>query len=81
MVGHVALAGVSGEVLTRIGEHLKNESPFRDTIMITHANGSSGYLPGDNDFKTPGYEVMVSRAKVGAEGAIVDGLLDLMHRR
>jgi neutral ceramidase len=79
-IGTVALAGVSGEVLTRIGRHLKEQSPFRETIMITHANGASGYLPADEDYETPGYEVMVSRAKEGAETAIVEGLLDLMRR-
>jgi len=34
-------AGVSGEVLDRIGTRLKNESPFRNSIMVTHTNRSS----------------------------------------
>ena len=80
-VDDLALGGVSGEVLTRIGERFKNESPFPETVMITHANGSSGYLPSDEDYRTPGYEIMVSRVKPGTEGAIVDGLLELLDSK
>lgn len=78
MIGPVALAGVSGEVLTRIGQRLKAESPFVETMMITHANGSSGYLADDEAYRTPGYEVVTTRVREGAEDAIVEGLLDLM---
>lgn len=48
MIDNVALAGVSGEVFTDIFQHLRRESPFRYTVMVTHANGSSGYIPSDN---------------------------------
>ena len=81
MIGNVALAGVSGEVLTVIYQHLAKESPFRNTVMVTHANGSSGYIPNDAAFDLPGYEVTTSRLKPGcAENAIVNGFLDLMKR-
>ncbi len=30
-----------------IGQRLKKESPFDYTIMVTHANGSIGYIPND----------------------------------
>ena len=50
-LNEVAVTGVSGEVLTRIYLHLKNESPFNATIMVTHANGSSGYIPSEARFR------------------------------
>jgi neutral ceramidase len=82
MIDDVALAGVSGEVMTLIAQRLKKESPFRQTIMITHANGSSGYIPDNTAFDQPGYEVTTSHLKPGcAEDAIVNGFLDLMRRR
>jgi hypothetical protein len=80
MINNVALVGVSGEVLTGIGMRLKEESPYAETIMITHTNGSSGYLVTDEAYKTPGYEVVSTRARSGAEDAIVNGLLDLIHK-
>jgi Neutral/alkaline non-lysosomal ceramidase, N-terminal len=81
MIDNVALAGVSGEVFTLIAQRLKRESPFSRTIMVTHANGSSGYIPNDAAFDPVSYEVTASRLKPGcAEGAIVNGFLDLMRR-
>lgn len=59
------------EVLTGIGMRLKEESPSAEPMMITHTNGSSGYLVTDEAYKTPGYEVVSTRARSGAEDAIV----------
>src|SRR5207237_10505241 len=50
-LGDVALAGVSGEVLSPIFQHLRKQSPAGRTIMITHANGSSRYIPDDAGFE------------------------------
>lgn len=81
MINDIALAGVSGEVLTMIHERLKRESPFKHTIMVTHANGASGYIPDDAAYDQVSYEITTTRIKRGcAEGAIVNGLLDLMNR-
>jgi len=81
MIDNVALAGVSGEVFTLIAQRLKRESPFTHTVMVTHANGASGYIPNDGAFDPVSYEVTASRLKPGcAEGAIVNGFLDLMGR-
>jgi len=78
-VNHVALAGVSGEVFTRISQRLKKESPFNDTVMVTHANGSSGYILSDDAFDTISYENTATHLKPGcAEKGIVNGLLEMM---
>ena len=79
MLNHIAITGVSGEVLTMIGTRLKDESPFANTIVVTHANGSSGYIPDDAAYDQVSYEIISSRVKRGcAEDAIVNGLLDMM---
>lgn len=79
MLNKLAITGVSGEVFTLIAQHLKEKSPFNDTIMITHANGSSGYIPSDDAFEPVSYEVTTSRLKPGcAEPGIVNGLLEMM---
>ena len=81
-MNEIALAGVSGEVLTMISEHLKRQSPFSRTVMVTHANGSSGYIPDDAAFDQISYEITTSRLKPGcAENAIVNGFLKLMEQR
>jgi hypothetical protein len=82
MINDIALAGVSGEVMTMIQQHLRNESPFSHTIMVTHANGSSGYIPDDAAFDQVSYEITTSRLKPGcAENAIVNGFLNLMEQQ
>lgn len=82
MMNDIVLAGVSGEVMTMIHEHLKKESPFRHTVMVTHANGSSGYIPDDAAFDQVSYEITTSRLKPAcAENAIVDSFLRLMEQR
>jgi len=78
--GPLAFAGVSGEVLTGIGEHLKRESPYSRTFMVTHANGSSGYIPDDAAYAQISYEIWISRLKPGcAETAIVDSFRQMME--
>jgi len=80
MIGTVPIAGVSGEVFTLIQQHLQRESPFSHTIMVTHANGSSGYIPNDDAFGQISYEITTSHLKPGcAENAIVEGFLDLLR--
>jgi len=82
LIDDIAFAAVSGEVMTMIQEHLKKRSPLSHTVMVTHANGSSGYIPDDAAFEQVSYEVTSSRLKPGcAESAIVNGLLKLMEQR
>ena len=79
MLNHIAVTGVSGEVLTLIGTRLKKESPFSATIVVTHANGSSGYLPDDAAYDQASYEIVTTRVKPGcAEDGIVNTLLAMM---
>ena len=49
--------------------------------MVTHANGSSGYIPSDTAFDRISYEITTSHLKPGcAENAIVNGFLDMIRR-
>jgi neutral ceramidase len=81
MVNHTALVGVSGEVLTLIGTRLKQESPFSHTLMVTHCNGTVGYIPDDSAYQHASYEVASSPVKQGcAETAIVNAALELMDQ-
>jgi hypothetical protein len=81
-INDIALAGVSGEVFTLIAQRLARESRIKPTIMVTHTNGSSGYIPNDAAFEPVSYEVTASRLKPGcAENAIVNGFLELIGPR
>jgi len=44
-----------------IHEHLKKESPFSRTVMITHANDRVGYMPDDAALDQVSNEITTSR--------------------
>jgi hypothetical protein len=78
MVNDIALAGVSGEVFTEIGEHLKKDSLFDRTIMVTLGPNGVGYIPTDKAYLLPSEKAVGNRIKPGcAEPAIVNGFVDL----
>jgi hypothetical protein len=80
-VHRIAFAGVAGEVLTGIALRLKRESPLSQTIMVTHCNGSTGYLPDDAAYSEISYEIVSAPVKRGcAEVGIVEGFLNLIDR-
>jgi len=78
-VGDVVFTGVSGELMTEIGMRIKEESPFKNTVIITHCNGHSGYLCTNHSYPEGGYEVMVSRTMPGTEYLITDNLMTMIH--
>ena len=43
--------GGSGVVATELGIELKEKSPYKNTFIITHCNGSAGYLVTDKALK------------------------------
>jgi len=77
-IGNIILTGVSGEVFNQISVRMRKQSPYTNTFMVTHCNGSSGYLVSEEAYAEGGYEVNSTRAKTGAEKAIIDGLLQLI---
>jgi neutral ceramidase len=80
MLDQVAIAGVSGEVVTNIYRHLQKETPLADTILATIVNDRVGYLVDDAAYDRPIFEVNGSPAARGcAEKAIVDGLVGMIR--
>jgi hypothetical protein len=90
-IGNIVLTGVSGEVFNQISVQMRKQSPFKNTFMITHCNGSSGYLVTEDSYPTDtqkgyedkyhpkgGYEPGSTRAKTGAEKAIIENLLQMI---
>lgn len=81
LINHIALTTVSGEVVTNIYRHLKKDSPFTNTIMITLANDRVGYIVDDASYDTPTFESSNTPLQRGfAESAIVHGLVEMMEQ-
>ena len=83
MINDIALATVSGEVYTNIYWHLKKDSPYTSTIMVTLGNGRIGYILDDASYETSYRENGVGNAmkKGCAENTIVNGILEMMGKR
>jgi hypothetical protein len=77
-IGSLLIAGISGELMTEIGLEIKSLSPFPETIIVTHCNGSSGYICTDKAFKEGGYEVSVTKLQPGAEKLLISKYQELI---
>ncbi|HTR95447.1 MAG TPA: neutral/alkaline non-lysosomal ceramidase N-terminal domain-containing protein [Trebonia sp.] len=79
MVGQIAFVGVSGEVVTRIYQRLRRESPLANTVLISIVNDRIGYIADDEAYDRPTHEVNGSPIQRGhAEDAIVAGAVDMI---
>jgi neutral ceramidase len=81
MVDRIAFTAVSAEVVTKVYQRLRKESPFSNTIMVTLSNGRIGYIPDDAAYDNPTFEVNGAPLKKGCgESTIVNGFLELMQK-
>lgn len=80
MIDRIALASVSAEVYTDIYWHLKKDSPYTNTIMMTLTNGRIGYLAGDADYEMPFFGASTSIKRGCVEPGIVSGMLEMMNQ-
>jgi hypothetical protein len=78
-VGDVAFIGFSVEMLTEIGMAIKAGSPFKHTFIITHCNGSSGYLPVSELYKEGGYEINSTHFAIGSDKIVIKKALRMLY--
>lgn len=81
-IGDLSVCTIPFEVFVEIGLELKQKSPFSKTFTISHANGSSGYLPTFAQHKLGGYETWLgtSRVEFHAADKIVTNLLTMLNQ-
>lgn len=79
-VGDVAFVGLGGEVFNHIGRAIKAASPFRCTVIITHCNGTAGYLPTPDVFDEGGYEVQSSRFGPQASEQVIAKTVEMLNQ-
>jgi len=75
----VAFVGFNVEMLTEIGMEIKKGSPFKRTFIITHCNGSSGYLAPAELYKEGGYEINATRFEIGSSDMVVKKALRMLY--
>jgi neutral ceramidase len=78
-IGDVAFIGFNVEMLTEIGMAIKAGSPFKHTFIITHCNGSSGYLPLSELYKEGGYEINSTHFAIGSDKIVIKKALRMLY--
>ena len=78
-IGDLVLSGVSGELFTEIGMEVKKRSPYANTFIVTHCNGSNGYICTDSAYPVGGYEVGASWLMPGVEKPLTEKFMELIR--
>ena len=78
-VGQIAFVGFGGEMFNEIGLAIKRGSPFAHTLVITHCNGSAGYLPVRRAYLEGGYEVQSSPFGSAAAEQVIKETLRMLN--
>lgn len=78
-MGEVCFVGLGGEILTEIGMAIKAGSPCRHTFVITHCNGSAGYLAPKHLYVEGGYEINSTRFAPQAAEMVVKKAIAMLH--
>lgn len=68
-IGHLGLCAIPFEVFVEIGLELKQASPLGRTMVLSHANGSYGYLPTVEQHQWGGYETWMGTSNVEVQAA------------
>ena len=79
-VGEVAFVGLGGEVFNEIGRAIKDGSPFPVTFVITHCNGTAGYMPTRASYPDGGYEIRSSRFAPSADELLTREVLAMLRQ-
>ncbi|MBQ4543394.1 MAG: hypothetical protein IJA19_04405 [Clostridia bacterium] len=77
-IGDMVFAGIGGEAFTDIGNRIREDSPYENTVVCCLTNCTGGYIPTSVAYEEGGYEARSSKLAPGGDNIIVDGILDLI---
>jgi neutral ceramidase len=81
MINDIAITAAAAEVFTEIGMHVKQDSLFDRTLMVTLLANRVGYIPTDKAYLLPSEKAVGNRLKPGcAEPAMVGEFQAMMKR-
>lgn len=78
-VDDIAFVGIGCELLTEVGMAIKAGSPYEHKFVITHCNGSAGYLAPKHRHKDGGYEIRRTGFAPEAADILVKRTLQMLH--
>jgi hypothetical protein len=75
----LAWVSLPGEIFVELGLAIKQNSPFRQTMIAELANGSIGYIPTRVAYPQGNYEVVSARCAEGSGEMLVDAALSVLR--
>ena len=90
-IGDVALVGLPGEIFNEFGIYIKENSPFKNTLVVSLANGNYKYFPTKISFTqgpegflpmTTGYETTpgTTRYDIGAGEKLAEAAVEQLKK-
>jgi hypothetical protein len=70
-LGDLAVCAIPFETFVEIGLDLKKRSPLPQTMVISMANGSNGYLPTPEQHRLGGYETWLGTCRVQEDASVI----------
>jgi hypothetical protein len=74
----LAWVALPGEIFVELGLAIKQDSPFRRTIIAELADGAIGYIPSRRAYAQGNYEVISARCAEGSGERLVDAAVRLL---
>ena len=74
-LGDASIVALPGEIFVELGLAIKEGSPYKNTLVLTLANNSIGYIPNKDAFQYGAYEVEVSMIAEGEGEKLVESSL------
>jgi hypothetical protein len=74
----LAWVSLPGEIFVELGLAIKQDSPFKQTIIVELANGSIGYIPTRRAYRQGNYEVVSARCDEGSGELLVDAAIRML---
>jgi neutral ceramidase len=74
----IAWVSLPGEIFVELGLEIKQDSPFKRTIIAELANGSIGYIPSRRAYGQGNYEVVSARCAEGSGEMLVHAAVRLL---
>ncbi len=80
VLGDIAIVGIAAEIYSLIGKAMKEASPFRHTMVVTHVGPSAGYILDKTSISHRCFQYY-SRVKPGSgDESIVENELELFDQ-
>jgi len=80
MINDIAITGISGELFTEVGEHIRHDSIFDRLFLVTLLPNAVGYIPTDKAYLLPSEKAIANRIKPGCAEAGIVGAFQKMQQ-